>query len=85
VKAARNGAPAADAEAKSAKSVGNDAHGAAITEPHPRFRDGKPAVQRSTLLTGIAFKFVVRKPSPKPTVARFEWPAKVYNGIINGF
>jgi len=47
VKAARNRAPAAGvADAESVKSVCDGAQGAAITEPHPRFRDGKPAVKK---------------------------------------
>jgi hypothetical protein len=67
---------------KGANSVFDGGHAAAITEPHPRLSDCQPAGFQNARPQRAALKRIGRKPSPDAKLARFESPAKGFNGII---
>ena len=54
---------------RSANSVPDGAHGAAITEPHPHLSDCQPDVFYARTRCRGRFKLVERNPSPRPNLA----------------
>jgi hypothetical protein len=75
-------APAEPHFPKGANSVLDGGQAAAITEPHPRLSDCQPAGFQNARPQRAALKRIGRKPSPGAKLARFESPAKGFNGII---